>query len=137
MYDRYKVIRIGGRLESGVNICENIFLLPLPAAQAQMCSKDIIKNAVARVTLLFPSLKCLRRNYSLTSFSNEVKCIESISFCFAKKYLKMKDNVTRGSISCCRFEMINAILRITFWQKMINTTCQLKTNMMTAQKQHI
>ena len=32
MYDRYKVIRIGGRLESGVNICENIFLLLLPAA---------------------------------------------------------------------------------------------------------
>ena len=50
-----------------------------------MCSKDIIKNAVARVTLLFPSLKCLRRNYSLASFSNELKCIESIPFCFAKK----------------------------------------------------
>ena len=71
-----------------------------------MCSKDIIKNAVARVTLLFPSLKCLRRNYSLTSFSNELKCIESIPFCFAKKDLKMKDNVARGSISCCLFSII-------------------------------
>ena len=79
-----------------------------------MCSKDIIKNAVARVTLLFPSLKCLRRNYSLTSFSNELKCIESIPFCFAKKDLKMKDNVTRGSISCRLFSIVRPFPELLF-----------------------